>query len=49
MIFKSKISVWQKGIIIDYGGRIEDYDDTKVKINEGYYFRELCEVRIGKR
>jgi hypothetical protein len=49
MIFKRKISVWQKATIIDYGGTIEQYDDTKVKINDGYYLRDLCEFRIERR
>jgi hypothetical protein len=49
MIFKSKVSVWQKAMIIEYGGVIEGYDGIKVKINNGYYFRDLSEFIIEKR
>lgn len=46
MYFGLKISVWQSGNIIDYGGSIQKHTDESVCINDGNYLKATCEFKI---
>jgi hypothetical protein len=43
---KTPITVWQQGLILDYGGPIEEISEQAVSINGVKYLRAMCEFRI---
>lgn len=46
MFFGVNVSVWQKGEIIDYGGKIVANTDESLHINDGKYLKAVCEFKI---
>lgn len=46
MLFGIDISVWQKGEIIDYGGKIIENLPNSVCMNGGRYMKEACEFKV---
>jgi hypothetical protein len=46
MYFGLKITVWQNGGILDYGGSIQKHNSESVVINSGYYLKAVCEFKV---
>lgn len=46
MLFGVNVSVWQKGEIIDYGGKIVANTKDSVHINDGKYLKAVCEFKV---
>lgn len=46
MIMGASVIVWQEGIILDYGGQIQRYDDEVVVINDQFFVRSACEFKV---
>jgi hypothetical protein len=46
VLFQLRVTVFQHGEIIDYGGVIEELSEHSVKIGDSHFFRETCEFRV---
>lgn len=46
MLSQTPVSVWMHGELLEYGGIIQMVDPVRVKIDDMYYMRGVCEFRI---
>lgn len=48
MLFGVKVEVWQRGEIIDYGGRITKHTDDAVYLDDAdaYFLKSMCQFKV---
>lgn len=40
------VQVWQQGAILDYGGPIQEHNDTAVRIGDVWYLKVACQFQV---
>jgi hypothetical protein len=46
VLFQLRVTIFQHGEIIDYGGIIEKFTEHSVTIGETRFLRETCDFRV---
>jgi hypothetical protein len=47
VLFQLRVTVFQNGEIIDYGGIIDKFSEHSLMIEDSHFLRETCEFRVG--
>jgi hypothetical protein len=46
MLFGLRVTVYQDGEILDYGGVIKQFSEHSVTVDEFFFLRENCEFKV---